>query len=1015
MCGVAAAYAYAGGSPAVDQDELCAVRDHMAARGPDGAGEWYSSDGRVGLAHRRLAIIDLSERGAQPMASGDGRLVVTFNGEIYNHRELRTQLERTGRVFRGDSDTEVLLQLYEEHGTAMLTMLRGMFAFALWDGRRRELLIARDAFGIKPLYYADDGRTLRTASQVKALLRAKVDTSPEPAGHAGFFLWGSVPAPWTLYRGIRALPAGHFLWVGESGARDPQPFCVISDVIAHAAARPAQGSRSEALEAISAALRSTIAAHLVSDVPVGVFLSGGLDSSLIAALVRERGVVPQSLTLGFAEYANTLDDEAPHAQALARALGTRHDTVAVRQSDFAAQCAQLLAAMDQPSIDGVNTWFVARAAASVGIKVALSGLGGDELLASYPSFHQVPQLVRWMGPPSRVPGLGALVRKLAEPAARLWASPKCAGLLEYGGTTAGAYLLRRGLHMPWELARVMDPEMARAGWEKLQTTERLDRTTRAIGGAAKDRLAVSALEMSWYMRHQLLADADWAGMAHSLEIRVPFVDLDLLRQTAPWFARYPDISKQEVVRAAAPQLPAGLFERPKVGFNIPVRQWLGGSPGSTHGLRGWSRQVHASQRSRSAGPAKRRVLISTLAPHQGGVPAMAGFAADTLAQQGFEPVFAFHATYSTTPELSVPSFRLLQRRPGHRVSFDAQGRELHAFGAWLPELEFTHYLPTREWRRLMDGCDAFVAVSGNVLAATPFHLTRRPYVAWTATDWEGDRRDRVRQFPWPRRLLDTCINGPVIRRLERRLLRGGRVLALSEYTARMLQLRAGTALPRVLLPMPVDLDLFTPAPQARVSGRIGFAGRFNDPRKNIGLLLAAAAQLRQDRPDVHLVLMGDTPQAALRDTVTRLGLQDHVSFHAGLSREAMRDLLRTFDVFVLPSHQEGLCIAALEALACGVPVVSTRCGGPEEFVVPGVSGELVDNRPEAVAAAAARIMDDAAARAALSPAARRLVEERYGRAHARAVLLQQVQEAFPAPPDEAAALGDGRIEPAVSA
>jgi asparagine synthase (glutamine-hydrolysing) len=888
-------------------------------------------------------------------------------------------------------------------------MLRGMFAFALWDGRKREMLIARDAFGIKPLYYANDGRTLRVASQVKALLKASVDTQPEPAGHAGFFLWGSVPAPWTLYRGIRALPAGHFMRVPEHGTSQPQSFCDVAQLIAEAAARPATGSRQDGLEAIAAALRSSVAAHLVSDVPVAVFLSGGLDSALLAALARERGAAARSLTLGFAEYEHTHDDEAPHAQALARALGTSHETIFVRRADFEEQREQLLAAMDQPSIDGVNTWFVARAAASVGIKVALSGLGGDELFASYPSFRQVPQLARWMRGPSLIPGLGVFVRHATETAARRWASPKHAGLVEYGGSMEGAYLLRRALHMPWELPRLMDPDVARAGWDALQTMAGLRQST---SGIANGRLAVSALETSWYMRHQLLVDADWAGMAHSLEIRVPLADVDLLRQAATWFARYPDITKQEIVRAAAPQLPPEVFERPKTGFNVPVRQWQGASGQSTRGLRGWSTQVHSSQQQRRLACARRRVLVSTIAPHQGGVPAMARFAADALEQAGFEPVFAYYATYGATPELSVPAFRLLQRLPGRRLSFDEQGCEQHGFGAWLPELEFTHYLPTAGWRRLMESCDAHIAVSGNVLAATPFHLMHRPYLAWVATDWDGDRRDRVRHFPWLRRLLDSCINGPVIRRMERRLLRGGRVVALSEYTARQLQNRAGAAVAGALLPVPVELDLFTPAPQARVPGRIGFAGRFNDPRKNVGLLLQATRLLRHQRDDVHLALIGDAPNAHVKRLVADYGLDAQVSFLPHLSRAALRDMMRTLDVFVLPSHQEGLCVAALEALACGVPVVSTRCGGPEEFVIAGVSGELVASRADAVADAARRIMDDGALRARLALSARQLVEERYSPARCRAVFLQQLREAFPA---AAIPLAEQRAEPAVSA
>ncbi len=222
MCGIAGIYAFSPSAAPADRAELRAIRDHMAARGPDGLGEWFSNDGRVAFGHRRLAIIDLSDAGAQPMQSADGQIVITFNGEIYNYRELRKELEAQGHIFRTGSDTEVLLHLYQAKGTAMLQDLRGMYAFALWDAAKQALLLVRDPFGIKPLYYTPTGAndtagkgTLRFASQVKALLAGgHVDTAPEPAGHTGFFLWGSVPAPYTLYRGIRNLPAGHFMWVG---------------------------------------------------------------------------------------------------------------------------------------------------------------------------------------------------------------------------------------------------------------------------------------------------------------------------------------------------------------------------------------------------------------------------------------------------------------------------------------------------------------------------------------------------------------------------------------------------------------------------------------------------------------------------------------------------------------------------------------------------------------------------------------------------------------------------------
>ncbi|CAG0926996.1 hypothetical protein PLCT1_00207, partial [Planctomycetaceae bacterium] len=376
---------------------------------------------------------------------------------------------------------------------------RGMFAFALWDARKQALLLARDPFGIKPLYYSDNGRTFRFASQVKALLAGgQVDTAPEPAGHAGFFLWGSVPEPWTLYRGIRSLPAGHCLWLSEKGA-EPAAFSRIEEILAGAAANPAHGSKAEALEAIGCAVRDSVHAHLIADVPVSMFLSAGLDSAMITALATGQGERPHTVTLAFAEYVGRANDEAPLAEQLAAKFGTRHATLMVRRADFEEDREKLLAAMDQPSIDGVNTWFVARAAASQGIKVALSGVGGDELFASYPSFADLPRMVRLARPLSRLSGLGIGLRALSAPLLSSLTSPKFASLVEYGGTLGGAYLLRRGLYLPWELPEVMDPDMARQGLEDLNTFASLNNPAHSLH-LHSTRLAISALEMGWYMR-----------------------------------------------------------------------------------------------------------------------------------------------------------------------------------------------------------------------------------------------------------------------------------------------------------------------------------------------------------------------------------------------------------------------------------------------------------------------------------------------------------------------------------
>ena len=604
MCGIVSIFAYNNSAPPVDREELLRIRDRMIARGPDGRGAWYSTDGRVGLGHRRLAIIDLTETGAQPMANSDSSLTITFNGEIYNYLELRAGLEEKGYCFRSNSDTEVLLHLYAYKGHEMVHDLRGMYAFAIWDERNKGLFLARDPFGIKPLYYADNGSTFRAASQVKALLAGGgMDTSPEPAGHVGFFLWGHIPEPYTLYRGIRSLAAGSSLWVRQEAVQRSHDslhlspltfhgFCSISDELRHAGSHPLPLRGEERRERLREALLDSVRHHLLANVPIGVFLSSGLDSSTLAALAAEAGHDGlHTVTLGFREYEGTADDEAPLAEAVARHLGTTQRTVWVERHDFHDELERLLDAMDQPTTDGVNSYFVSQAARVAGLKVAISGLGGDELFGGYPSFTQIPRMAGIFGPFVAMPGLGRTFRVVSAPFLKCFTSTKYAGLLEYGGSYGGAYLLRRGMFMPWELPDVLDGDLVREGWRELQTLPRLNRSVEGIGNA---HLRVSALEMGWYMRSQLLRDTDWASMAHSLEIRVPLVDIALLRAVAPLLGNGRPPGKRDMALTPARPLPGAVLDREKTGFVVPLRQWIveGEHTNGERGLKGWAKRVY---------------------------------------------------------------------------------------------------------------------------------------------------------------------------------------------------------------------------------------------------------------------------------------------------------------------------------------------------------------------------------------------------------------------------------------
>ena len=336
---------------------------------------------------------------------------------------------------------------------------------------------------------------------------------------------------------------------------------------------------------------------------------------------------------------------------------------------------------------------------------------------------------------------------------------------------------------------------------------------------------------------------------------------------------------------------------------------------------------------------------------------MVDFIVRLMRRRGYEPVIAHYQPYSRSPRLSVPAFALMRRTPGLQIRRE-YGCETHAIGAWLPELEFTHYAATQHWKSLIESCSAYVSVSGNVLAATPYYQTGKPFLSWVAAGWHDDRKNRVAEYPAVRKLIDRAIVAPNVKRLERTILRSGKIMALSQYTKRTLEEIAGEPIVSAVLPMPVDAAFWTPRPESRVVGRVGFCGRLSDPRKNIDLLLAAVARASVSMTEISAVLIGGEADSRVQARLVELGIADRVKFVPNARGAELRDQLRSLDLFVLPSHQEGLCIAALEAMACGCPVVSTRCGGPEEFVIDGETGILVGFDPEEMAAAMLKVLGD---------------------------------------------------------
>lgn len=577
MCGIAGAFFYNGRTEQQKVDTVVKkMSDRLVNRGPDSYGYWHDQKAKVGFGHRRLSIIDLHARSDQPMISDDGRYTIIFNGEIYNYRELKSALEQNGETFKTTGDTEVILKLFIRSKEKMLTTLRGMFAIAIWDGLEKNLFLARDPYGIKPMYYSHNREYLLFASQVKAILDTGiVSHEPSAIGQAGFWLMGSVPEPHTWFNDIHSLPAGTWCTVDSNGKFTTKKYWDIAD-----SWRQAPGCNltdSQIQNKVQEAVFESVKKHLIADVPVGVFLSGGIDSGSVAGLIQDSGVQRmKGITITFEEFKNQHEDEAPIAAQVAQKYGFDHHVRVISREEFEADLPQILKAMDQPSLDGINTWYATKAVKEQKLKVVLSGVGGDELFWGYPSFHQIPNLHSKVSLLNKIPGASTLAQLGLAVQARRTNNQRWNYLTEAGQTMYGTYWLRRGLYSPSQLPELMGNDLA----QKALNDFSIENYIQSQSGVLADdpQCAVAQLESMVYMRNQLLRDSDWASMDHSVELRTPLVDAWLLKELMPVlksFHRFPG----KTLLANSPKVPLdrSIVERRKTGFGIPLGQWLNGA------------------------------------------------------------------------------------------------------------------------------------------------------------------------------------------------------------------------------------------------------------------------------------------------------------------------------------------------------------------------------------------------------------------------------------------------------
>jgi asparagine synthase (glutamine-hydrolysing) len=589
ICGIASARG------AADPDRVAAMSATLVHRGPDSSGELV--DGPVALAARRLSIIDL-ETGDQPISNEDGTVHVVQNGEIYNYRELRYGLERAGHRFRSTGDTEVILHLYEEHGDGFAERLRGMFAVAIWDARRRRVVLARDRFGIKPLYYQATGDGLQFASELRALPRGEIDLDALDA----FLAFNSIPATLTIFREVRKLPPGHLLvWKEDSGSVRIERFARPAPV---PVADERTDDEAELVEELRARIRDSVRAHLVSDVPVGVLLSGGIDSSLLAALAAAEGAEPvRTFSIGFEERSF---DELADARLVAERYGTRHRELVLRP-DTARLLPVLAEAFDEPFADSsaLPTYLVSRLAAE-DVKVALSGEGGDELFGGY--YTYAADLLA-----ARASGLARLARPLVE---RLPSSTAKASF-DYRAKrfVRAAHLPPLERHHGWKEIFSADARAELTGRTSAFDPVDLLRARYEETAGADELSRLQDVDLGLYLVDDLLVKTDRASMAHSLEARVPYLDTIVtnLALALPTRHKVRGLRKKVLLRRAAePLLPRQIVYGKKRGFSIPAAAWLRGD------LEPFARETLAAERLERQGYFRPEAVARLLDDHVSG-------------------------------------------------------------------------------------------------------------------------------------------------------------------------------------------------------------------------------------------------------------------------------------------------------------------------------------------------------------------------------------------------------------
>jgi asparagine synthase (glutamine-hydrolysing) len=936
--------------------EMCQILKHG---GPDDEGIYADEEQHLVLGHRRLSLIDLSNSGHQPMSYAEDKFEITFNGEIYNYKELKSGLQRAGACFRTNSDTEVILAAFAAWGIASFNRLNGMFAFALWDKENKKLFLVRDSSGIKPLYYAATKEGLAFASEIRGFKPIPYLQEENDLWPVYLMAYGHLPEPVTVLKQVQPLQKGSFL------CYDLQKQNYQIESFKKFQFEDRIFNRAEAIDLLKESLQKSVQRHLIADAPIGIFLSGGLDSGIVALLANaDKKTRLKTLSIYFQEDEFS---EKEYQDLLLKKMRCERNQHLLTEDEFHENLPRILSAMDQPSGDGINTWFISKYAKEIGLKAVLSGIGGDELYGGYPSFSRMQKV--------------NVLEKLPQ---QLLKQGKYSGLkslrrLGYLGLRGaiGKYLFLRGQFIPYQIAGHLNISEEQV-WKVLEDQPKSENISNLSGFNQ-----ASWIELNMFMQNQLLRDVDVMSMAHGIEIRVPFLDkelVDLSMQLSGKIKSHGQFPKQLLIDSFKDILPQRIWNRPKMGFGFPFKKWLANDeyvksvidPGSKEYKRFVSGKMHWSQFLSLFLIKNRSALETVSTPAYQRISASDGTGKITTGKtkEVNKVLFLTLRTFSITGGIEKVS--KVAGKALDELCTEA-GNELEVCSMYDEQKDIDEkYIGDQKFTGF--GINRLNFMLQCVLKGTKNSTVILSHANLLPVGY------LIKLFS-PKTRLVLIAHGieawqPFSGIKKRMLFKCDQILSVSKYTKDVLVELNGYPAQKIQV-LNNCLDPFLEVPVVKGKDahlleryhlqkddtvlmtltRLATKERY----KGYDVVIKSLQNLRETNPHLKYLIVGkydSKEKSRLDKLIAKAGLEEHVIFAGFVPDEELADHFNLADIYIMPSEKEGFGIVFIEAMYYNKPVIAGNKDGSVDALLNGRLGLLVNPESlEEVSSAISRIMD----------------------------------------------------------